>query len=226
MSSARRPGASEDSILASLERGPAATRTHRNWLIAGGSAAGVLTLMIAWLAYGNATSVRTLPPSAVRHVAAPPPDNGIAAPVPSLSIPAPQAAAIVDEPAAEPDQRPALVMLPPEQHGAVRPAPEVRQPVAAPVPVARPAVTRPAAAAPRQVAKSTKTPASRAPVHAAAAKKPKAAPPGAGNAASEIDSDVALLSAIVAHSTRHAAERARLESCQGKKCPPNPSTQP
>ena len=101
--------------------------------------------MIAWLAYGNATSVRTLPPSAVKQVAAPPVDNGIPGPVPSLSIPAPQAAAIVDAPEAEPDQRPAMVMLPPEQHGGVKkPAAETRT-AATVLPVEQPAF-RPARA--------------------------------------------------------------------------------
>lgn len=197
MSPSRRSAASEDSILASLERGRPSTGTHRGWLIIGGSAAAVLTLMIAWLAYGNATSVRALPPSAVKRPAAPPKDDGMLnQSLPSISIPAPQAAAIVDEPPA----RPAMVMLPP----VVKTAP------------AKPAV------APRQLGKSAKPQ-----VRGVAARKPKAPAQASSTAAiPEVDSDVALLSAILAHATRHAAERAQQESCEGKKCPVKPSTQP
>lgn len=221
MSPSRRSAGSEDSILASLERGPSDKRTQRGWLIMGGAAAAVLTLMIAWLAYGNATSVRALPPSAVKRPAAPPADDGMLdQSLPSISIPAPQAAAIVDEPPAE-AARPALVMLP----RADLAAPGERLPVAAPPAEQRAARPAPAAraapaklAAPRQAARANKQ---------AAAKKPKApAPPPATSL--EVDSDVALLSAILAHTTRHAAERAQQEkeACRGKKCPVKPSTQP
>ena len=225
MSPSRRSAASEDSILASLERGPSSTRTHRGWLIIGGSAAAVLTLMIAWLAYGNATSVRALPPSAVKRPAAPPADNGMLnQTLPSISIPAPQSAAIVDEPAAEAPARPALVMLPRE----AIPALGERTPVSAlpqeervsrPSPAVKTIPVKPSAA-PRQVAKTTKAAATK--VGTRKAKAPAPSPV----ATPEVDSDVALLSAILAHSTRHAAERAQQESCQGKKCAVKPSTQP
>lgn len=220
MTPSRRSAGSEDSILASLERGPSSTRTQRGWLIIGGAAAAVLTLMIAWLAYGNATSVRALPPSAVKRPAAPPVDDGmLSQSLPSISIPAPQAAAIVDEPAAEPT-RPALVMLPRAEPATA----DERMPLAAhPAEerAARPAPARVAPAkhaAPRQAARANKPP---------AAKKPKA-PASSPAATGEVDSDVALLSAILAHTTRHAAERAQQEkeACKGKKCPVKPSTQP
>lgn len=231
MSSSRRQAGAEDSILASLERGSSGTRAHRSWLIIGGSAAAVLTLMIAWLAYGNATSVRSLPPSAVKRPAAPPVDDGmLSQTLPSISIPAPQAAAIVDEPAAEPSDRPAMVMLPKEELEVPRdPAPVAALPQeersARPAPVIKIAPAK--VAAPRQIAKSTKTPAARPQAKTGVAKKSRA--PAQPQAASkEVDSDVALLSAILAHSTRHAAERAQMEkeSCQGKKCAAKPSTQP
>ncbi len=117
-----------------------------------------------------------------------------------------------------------MVMLPPEEHEtppaiasvAVLPQEEyaVRQ-AAAVKPVA----------APRQAAKASKQPPKRSDVRGIAAKKAKtpATPPAAAH---EVDSDVALLSAILAHSTRHAAERAEQESCQGKKCPAKPPGQP
>ncbi|NML61970.1 hypothetical protein HHL21_12955 [Massilia sp. RP-1-19] len=230
MSSSRRSAGSEDSILASLERGSPGTRAHRSWLIIGGSAAAVLTLMIAWLAYGNATSVRALPQSAVKRPADPPVDDGmLSQTLPSISIPATQAAAIVDEPGAETASRPAMVMLPTEKLD----VPETSAPVAAlpqeervsrPAPTVKPAPAK--AAASRQAARSTKSPAARPETRTAAAKKPKTAPPQA--AGHEADSDVALLSAILAHSTRHAVERAQMEkeSCQGKKCASKASTKP
>jgi hypothetical protein len=198
-------------------------RTHRSWLIIGGSAAAILTAMIAWLAYGNATSVRTLPQSAVMHAVVPPPDNSmLTQSVPSLSIQAPQAAAIVEE---APAERPGLVMLPREQREVAKPAPEVREPGAAPVREA-PASSKPAidrtAAAPKQLARPAKVAATQQPARAAAPKKAKVVPA----ATAEIDSDVALLSAILAHSSRHAAERAQQESCRGKKCPPKAAAQP
>lgn len=231
MSSSRRQAGGEDSILASLERGSSGTRAHRSWLIIGGSAAAVLTLMIAWLAYGNATSVRTLPQSAVKRPAAPPVDDGmLSQTLPSISIPAPQAAAIVDEPVADLTGRPAMVMLPPEELEAPKPptpvaAPPQEERVSRSAPMVKSLTAK--AAAPRQLAKATKAPAARPEVRTAAAKKPKAPaqPQAAGR---EVDSDVALLSAILAHSTRHAAERAQMEkeNCQGKKCAAKPSTQP
>lgn len=190
-----------------------------------GSAAAVLTLMIAWLAYGNATSVRALPQSAVKRPASPQVDDGmLSQSVPSTTIPAQQAAAIVDEaPPSDPSGRPAMVMVPAEelagtrvpQRAAILPEEERVSP---PPPAVKQAV------APRHVAKANK-PVKRAELRSVAAKKPKAPLP-AQAAGNEIDSDVALLSAILAHSTRHAAERAQQESCQGKKCAAKPAIQP
>ncbi len=234
MSSPRRAGAAEDSILASLERGSSGgTKTHRSWLIIGGSVAALLTLMIAWLAYSNATSVRALPPSAVKRQAPAPIDDGMQAQaVPSLSIPVPQAAAIVDEPAAPAPVKPALVMLPrediakPEEQPATAVLPAEQRP-ARPAPVAKAAPAKPAAA-PRQLAKPGKPPVAKPAAKLASAKKPKSIAPAAQAGAPEVDSDVALISAILAHSTRHAAERAQMEkeACVGKKCAPKPSTEP
>lgn len=54
----------------------------------------------------------------------------------------------------------------------------------------------------------------------ARAKKPA---PAAVAKAEPIDSDIALLSAIIMHASRHAGERAQIEAaqCGGKKCPPS-----
>ena len=134
--------------------------------------------MVAWLAYGNATSVRALPQSAVKRPAAPPVDDGmLSQTLPSISIPAPQAAAIVDEPTAALTGRPALVMLPQEERKP--PKASASGGTAAEERASRPALavkTAPAkAAAPRQVAKSTKAPCRASRGQNGAAKKPKAA---------------------------------------------------
>jgi len=219
MSSTRRPGATEDSILASLERGsPSSTRAHRSWLIIGGSVAALLTLMIAWLAYSNATSVRSLPASAVKRQVPAPLDDGMRGQaVPSFNIPAPQSAAIVDEPAVATPAKPALVMLPRDDIG--------RQDEMVPV-AALPAEPPVARLAP--VAKANKPTANKTTPRAAVVKKTKAPAKPLQSSAPEVDSDVALISAILAHSTRHAAERAQLEkeACAGKKCPPKLVTEP
>ncbi|WP_223467829.1 hypothetical protein [Massilia soli] len=234
MSSSRRSAASEDNILASLERGSSSgTRAHRSWLIIGGSMAALLTLMIAWLAYSNATSVRALPASAVKREAPAPLDDGMRGQaVPSFSIPAPQAAMIVDEPAVAAPAKPALVMLPRDDIA----KPEEQPPVAAQPPQERVSPALPAArvapirsaAAPRQAAKASKVPAAKPVPRVAAAKKTKTPTQAPQSGAPEVDSDVALISAILAHSTRHAAERAQLEkeACVGKKCAPKPLTEP
>ena len=197
MSSSRRPAASGDGILASLERGPSAARTHRSWLIIGGTAAAVLTLMIAWLAYGNATSVRALPPSAIKRPAAP-------------------------AHSAEPSSRTAMVMLPADERARapVEALPKEER-LSRPPPVARGIAAKPVAT-PRQAARTSKPAVARPKVRTVAAQKQKAPSP---TASPEVDSDVALLSAILAHSPRHAAERARQQSCHRKKCAAKPASQ-
>jgi hypothetical protein len=90
--------------------------------------------------------------------------------------------------------------------------------------VAKPA--SPAKPAPEQLHKAA--PAARIvplrTVSATAVTRPKKIAPAQGAAASEpaLDSDVALLSAIIMHANRHAAERAQMEAvrCVGKKCAP------
>ncbi|RJG11789.1 hypothetical protein D3872_17945 [Massilia cavernae] len=130
-----------------------------------------------------------------------------------------------------------MVMLPPEQVGGARgPAPgadiaEVRtEPVRAKPLVMKPA---PARLPERETAagKSARAVAARpAPVKTAAVRPTASAKQASArktretgapkpSVVPETDSDVALLSAIVAHSSRHAAERARLESCKLRKCP-------
>ncbi|MGZ8290185.1 MAG: hypothetical protein ACXWVG_03170 [Telluria sp.] len=255
MSSSRRPAASEDGILASLERGSGtgAAQAQRSWLIIGGTAAAILTAMLGWIAYNNATSVRTLPVSAVKRTA--PAAEPVAMreePRPDAvepPLPLPQPATIIDEQAtaaAQEPSRPALVMLPPEEVSgdkASPPRPETVPPIEVPVPVTAP-VLAPApkpviarAAEPvRKVEKPARSVAARAATVKTVALRPTPRPATArkakGNKAAkpimvpELDSDVALISAIVAHSTRHAADRAQQDNCEGRKCKAKAASEP
>jgi hypothetical protein len=211
VSGTRRPAGGEDNILARLER----DGVHGT---AGGSTAGgrralfalgclvVLGLVgtLTWLAYQNATTKRVLPGAAVSAAPA-----ASALPVPAQAaldpseqiVPAHQLTAPADSvsqteaPASvKPDEAgvPTLVLLPPERRADAKPAPVIAAPQAAA----------------RALVAARKAP----PVLAAG---PKAEP-------QQVDTDVALLSAIIMHASSHAAERAQLEAqacAQGKKCP-------
>lgn len=271
MSSSRRTVAPDDGILASLERGSTNSQMRRSWLVFGATVSLLLTAMVAWLAYNNATSVRALSvevrpephvlagPAAIDIPAAPPDTTD----APEIQ----QAAAIVDVPdtaaaaavAATAPARPPLVMLPPEKGGAA-PAPEARpvpreeiaqapapapaaaalvpvkaasQPV--PAPARSAAKAKPPQAATRTAEKTrpaarpARALAARPPVKAAAKKTSRSAgtTKTKPRAPEVVDSDVALISAIVAHATHHAAERERQEACpSGKKCPAKPPARP
>lgn len=206
MPSSRRAGAGERSILASLERAKAGASTHPAWLAGGAAVVLLLIVVLAWLAYSNATKVRVLPGAQTRQVS--PPDLLLSrsdAPVATgivMAAAAPRAAAlIVDAAPAAPAAAPAtMVML-------------------APVPQAAPA-PKPSVALPRP-------PVARAVPAAAPARRNKTAPPPKPEPEA-VDTDVALLSAIVAHASSHAAERAQQEAaaCAGKKCGKKPAAHP
>jgi hypothetical protein len=158
-----------------------------------------------------------------------------------LAQAAPNAASTPQVPAqvAAPSKLPPLVLLSPEEARPKRapaaPAAAAAQPTAA----ASAPPKADAAHASRHAAKADAAPASRPaakvpphrparPLVARAKKAPGHAAPGApanpGDAAP--DSDVALISAIIMHSSKHAAERAKAEaakSCDGRKCPAKPA---
>ncbi len=167
---------------------------------------------------------------------------------PALEAPAapaaPTTAVIVDQPQGMPAAPPPLVMLPPEQAGKAKPAPPPKemaplQASTALTPAAAEPVT-PAEAKPTKtdkppaLAKADKSdkPAPRAartakPARTVAAKasatartRSKAAPPASVEPA--VDTDVALISAIIQYSERHRGERAQPAPCTGPKCPPAP----
>jgi hypothetical protein len=175
-------------------------------------------------------------------------------PIPAMKL----AAAVIDVPP-EPAQLTPMVMLKPAAEAPARPvAPTLAARSPAPKPAAKNAPAKPAqsakpaparavaaaptrtvaAAAPRAVAvvappRPVPTAAPARSIAAAPARAKKAAPATAVLAPepAAVDSDVALLSAIIMHASRHAGERAQLEAARcgaGKKCAPqnDPATSP
>ena len=196
LKSARRPASANSNILASLERlankqhSKTAPRSNTAWLSAGALIVLGLIGTIAWLAHLNATTLRPLPVADARG--RPLPDTPAAS---AARLPA----AIIDEPAERAillakAEVPPLVML--------KPAPPPPRPPA-----------------PRMVERAAPAP-QRTPVKKAAPPKPAAAPkkapaPAVKTEPEVVDSDVALLSAILSYSSRHAAERARTDEAKG-----------
>ena len=219
------------------------------WYGAAAALAGVLAGGIAWLAWDNHKGVQEMQarhdavvaPPAMSDAVPPPQAPPVAAPAPVVD--APRTAVIVDESAPRRDTVvaggvPPLVMLPPhEVSGTKPPAPA---PAPAPRPVQERVAEKPAKAEPvRPAARSAAEkkpekaakPASRPAKPAATASvakvkakaKPEAAPrarKAAPNAEAPVDSDVALISAIIAHSERHRGEREAAGDCKGARCPP------
>lgn len=211
--------------------------------------AGILAGGIAWLAYDNHKSAQELQAQydAANPVipvpmpdAAPPPQ---APPVIATAAPveAPRTALIVDESARRRDTVvasapvPPLVMLPPHEVNGSKPPPPAARPVQESV-QEKPVKPEPARAVVRtsvekkadKAPKPASRPARPAPAKAARPEKAKAkakaeavartrkAAPGAD---APVDSDVALISAIIQHSERHRGESA----CSGAKCQPRPA---
>ncbi|MFC5481048.1 hypothetical protein [Massilia suwonensis] len=208
--------------------------------------AGILAGGIAWLAYDNHKSAQELQtahdtadvgvPVAIPDAAAPPQaPPAIAAAHP---VDAPRTALIVDE---SPPKRevavasavPPLVMLPPHEVNGTKPPPA---PPAQDSVQARPAKPEPVrtvarvekkaektvkvASNPTKAAKPSKPAQARstAPAKAKTGNSARARKPAAA-ADAPVDSDVALISAIIQHSERHRGE----SSCSGSRCPSKPA---
>jgi hypothetical protein len=151
---------------------------------------------------------------------------------------------------AQPSKLPPLVLLPPEEAApkrkpaapvaaAATPRPAAAAPskaTAAPRPAAKADAAPAPAPAPRRAARLDGAPASRpaakAPPHRPArpvlarAKKAQTPAAPARSADASADTDVALISAIIMHSSKHAGERAKAEAakdCDGGKCPGKPA---
>ena len=209
--SGSRPGASrngEDSILAKLERDPARRHGGRSALRKAGYGAGAmvavaLTATLAWLAADNGKPQPMLaqaaePATPPAPVVSPPPEQ------------AQGAAALIDEP---PPPPPPLRLLegprmaaPPEPPAPTpvtvpdkRPAPKAAAAVATtrPRPTVAARADKPVAKARQQATRPASRPAQR-PARAAAQAK-QGEPP--------VDSDVALISAVIVHANGHTEAR-------------------
>jgi len=170
-----------------------------------------------------------------------------APPAPLSNKDAPPTAMIVDQPPAPPSAPPPLVMLAPEEAARARavapapasgPEPASAQAAAAPAASVSPSPSPAPASAPSAKAEKSPTPARLAtsakpekataraakPQRATAAKAQaparKRAPAPAPAAEPGVDSDVALISAIIQHAERHRGEREQGAPCSGAKCPP------
>lgn len=185
-------------------------------------------------------------PPAMTDAVPPPQAPPVAAAAPVVE--APRTAVIVDESAPRRDTTvassvPPLVMLPPHEVSGAKPA--AVAPAPAPRPVQESVAEKPAKAEPvppparsvaekkpEKAAKPAARPAKPAHATSVAKAKPEAkakpapapkARKAAPNAEAPVDSDVALISAIIQHSERHRGEREAAGACSGAKCPPKPS---
>lgn len=250
--SASRRASGEDNILARLERdgkrGTASSwKSARTawWGLASVAVfglVGVLTMLTQEnVALNQKPVLAVAKPSAFDADPGLLPRNGFA-PLPAGLAPDKIAAAISDVHPERPwktdppDKAPPMVMLKPA-------APAPAKPVALaaratpPKQATKAAAPKSAAAAPARVAIAASAKAYVMPPPVRAVAPPPAAPrtvvataparakkpaPAAAKPES-MDSDIALLSAIIMHASRHAGERARIEAaqCGGKKCPPS-----
>lgn len=241
-----RRGAGEENILAMLEHdsarrnGTRMTRGRLAWYCAAAAFSGILVGALAWLAYDNHETASALQVQVQAERVAEGSADQVAAPVvadahpePSAPAPAPVPATIVDQPHGMAPAPPPLVMLPPENAKTAAPPAKAAAPDQAGTPEPKPARSdqREALAKAGKPEKSDKpvkperTAAAR-PQRPSAAKAPAPArtrkPAASAPADPAVDTDVALISAIIEHSERHRGERAQPAPCSGPKCPPAP----
>ena len=213
--------------------------------------AGILAGGIAWLAYDNHRTAQELQvqhdladvaaPRVTADAALPPsvPPAAVTAPAPVMD--APPITVINDESARGRDATlasasPPLVMLPPHELAGAKPppaaAPRPVQESARPKPAksakppaaARPAAQKKADKAPKLASRAVKSTPARSAGPAKARLEGSARPRKvAPSADTPVDSDVALISAIIQHSERHRGERDAAGACSGAKCPPKPT---
>ena len=253
-SGARRRFSEDDNLLARLERDSArqasGNRSRAAWYVAAAALVLLLLVVVAYTAYENAGIVRLLPvaqpvgPDAA-VVPVHPGDNA-AIPDPPSNLPVqrntPWHAAAPTFARDDAGSLPPLVLLHTHDAESVKPVrpeqlanapkPVMQLTIPAPAPVQK--IVKPALAAlipaapppaPSRVASYT------APQAAVAARIRKPAP-SRDVAEAPVDTDVALLSAIIIHAGSHADERAQLESAAAcarvaeKRCPGRPSAQP
>jgi hypothetical protein len=231
MSATRRAYGGDDNILARLERearrGQGGPWKHATlaWCVLASVLVIALIGTLASLARENMT-VPTPGPEASSDQFASSVRGGFA-PLPISSPNRGLGGNAYDLPA-EASLLPPLVMLKPAAANAKSVAKPAQAPlVRAAAKPAKPAPERTAVAARREpvrVAATTK-PAAPPPRVAAVPVRPRKAAPSASPAVepAAVDSDVALLSAIIMHASRHSAEREKIEAARcgaGKKCAP------
>lgn len=250
LSGGRRRFGGDDNILERLERDSArqasGNRSRAAWYAVAASLILLLIVVLAWMAYDNASTVHVIPMTRA-------PADDVAATAPPRDPPpvtAPSAAQAPALPAMLRDVAPEQATAPPPAHAAdalpplvllrdhetppraAKPPAKAADP--APPPVAAPAPTAIPSRPPARV--SVPAPpvlaAARAPARPAAATRTRKA--GADSAPPEttVDTDVALLSAIIIHDSTHAGEKAQLEASAAcvrggaKKCPGRPGAGP
>jgi hypothetical protein len=240
LSGARRHAGGDDNILERLERDSArqasGNRSRAVWYAAAASLMLLMLIVLAWTAYDNASMVHVVPMTRA------PSDHGGAAPATAAKPePAPATGpALVQVPASPPASPPASAPAsPPAAPAPVAPLPplvllpshEAAAPSKPPAPakvgaLAQVAAPVPAKPAVRAAPTLQPTPAAARPaVRLATAARPRK--PGASPLQTDavVDTDVALISAIIIHDAAHAEEKAQLEATAAcaragaKKCP-------
>jgi hypothetical protein len=236
MSATRRAYAGDDNILARLERDAKRGKSARSgawkharltWCLLASVLVIALIGTLASLARENLSAPHKSALAETASAAVDPYGSDVRggfAPLPMPTATRKLGANAFDMPP-EPALIPPMVMLKPAPTPAAvkvpAPAP-LRAP--APRPVAKPQPERIAAAVkppPARPQARLPAPAPRSVAAAPVTARPKKQLPTAAPEAAPIDSDVALLSAIIMHASRHAAERAQMEAARcgaGKKC--------
>jgi hypothetical protein len=219
MSTSRRAAATDDSILARIERDASRKRgggARRALWIAAGATVLLLIGALAWLTRENARVHKTvLQPGAALTAA----DAITRVADAALPPPAPPtlAAPIIDEP-------PDTVRVPVDPHAVLPPLVKLaptRSVHASDKAAKAPAKSASAriAAPPAHATESPTAATSRAPARPAPPRLKKSPSPPEPEA-SPVDSDVALISAIIMHSSTHSAERAEVDAEGESASPP------
>lgn len=256
-SGARRPISEGNNLLARLERDSArqasGNRSRAAWYVAAAALVLLLLAVVGYMAYENANIVHVLPVAqppigphaAIANVGARSDSNATMANQPSNPPVQRNAPSYAEESAPARDDAkplPPLVLLHANAADAVKPAPPEQLAeagktgmslvVPAPAPVrkiVRPVLSDLMSTAPPPIPSTLASPT--APRPPASTRTRKSAPARA-MAEAPVDTDVALLSAIIIHASSHADERAQLASAAmcarvpEKRCVGRPSAQP
>jgi len=242
LSGARRRFGSDDNILERLERDStrqaSGNRSRAAWYAAAASLVLLLLVVVAWMAYENANTVQVIPMTrapAERSATVVPPaamamaDTGQASPHPhpvhAQPLPGPATVVQMDprdttmakaEAIAAPvpvrhnaiAPLPPLVLLPGDETAAKSPATPAKR--EAPLPGGAAGRTRPVARASPPVQQAAVT--ARTAARTAVGARPRTAASASVPNDALMDRDVAVLSAIIMHDSKHADEKAQFEA--------------